>query len=237
MKQILILTENYKSDEQLVNNLEYLGYEVLTSHEILEQLILNRPTNFLQVFKSIIISETVSNTKLAVLLKNSTLASSFILRSERPNQTGAEESEEQEYQQKIDAWLSPEDSLYRIRELLASKMNELDNKTVSDLSEESEEHRFEKIKSFRSELSKNEVIVLKILCANQDECISRLKLARKVWSSGPDASRLSQLSQIIKRLRQKLKNSDLPEDLIETNWRKGYKISSELSNNLLELLD
>lgn len=76
-------------------------------------------------------------------------------------------------------------------------------------------------------LTHSECAVLAILLDNKGHATSRNYLASKLWRKPPSASFNTRLSMIVKSLRIKLKIENSEQEIIRTNYGKGYQLTAE----------
>lgn len=218
MKPVLILTKNILHEIPFQQQIQSLDLEVLTSSELLNELIrYQNDPELLNYFSIIIFSETVSEDDLqniVPIVKKDGL--SVIRMVERvPIKEGTKQWE----LLGIDRWLSKLCSLEELRETVKNLQNEqIAVHSGGNLPIDS--------KNIPAEyFSKNERLVIKLLCDSPDEPVSRKELCEKIWGED-NVSTKSQLSALVARIKQKLLNIGFRGETIQTLWGKGYKFSS-----------
>ena len=75
---------------------------------------------------------------------------------------------------------------------------------------------------FRSELSKTEQKLLRILVMNKGQVLSRSDLIDRIWTDGADYVDENALSVTVKRLRDKLEENPAKPEYIKTVYGIGY---------------
>lgn len=68
--------------------------------------------------------------------------------------------------------------------------------------------------------------VLGILIDRADKGISRKELANELWGSSGSPSTMSRISTIINHLRKKLKMEEVNDEVIQTYWGSGYRVTT-----------
>ncbi|MBV7389501.1 helix-turn-helix domain-containing protein [Enterococcus sp. ALS3] len=229
MNTVLILTQNLLAENDLRQKLELLGYEVLCSNSLVN-LILNdrtRAFNNLSVFEIIIFSETLSDDTTEQLLRK--IAKNGI-RTYRVDEGSLIEDFEE---MGLSGWLTPNMSLKEIREVLIKTGPTTENDRLKmSAGLQGEETEQQSLQNFLNDLSKNERRAFNELYQANGEIVGRNELASCLWSGETTQSNLAQLSQIIRKLRQKMENENIDGNYIITNWRKGYYLSKHFCEQI-----
>ncbi|MEG1503439.1 MAG: helix-turn-helix domain-containing protein [Enterococcus sp.] len=222
--QVLILTHNILVERPLVEKLQRLNIEVLSSSKILSMLLVQQvPSEVMGYFDVLIISETVSDQELSMILEM--VGNKFTIIRETDNFPQNEEKAEWE-SFGVDEWLLEEESLSGLREKLAEKASKESIYSVGfGFKTQEERSDYEKRPLPLWNLTRSEREMLSTLIATKDAPISRNDLAIKIWGDSDSASHMTRLSTIIKHLRNKLKIDGVEYDVIRTNWGEGYQLS------------
>lgn len=62
--------------------------------------------------------------------------------------------------------------------------------------------------------------------------LSREELCYKIWEREQNNSTMSQLSVMVKRLKEKLSKQNVEGPIIETCWGKGYKLDESVYDQI-----
>lgn len=81
---------------------------------------------------------------------------------------------------------------------------------------------------FKAGLTKKERETFECLLASKGRMISREEMCKHLWGGTTNNSRMTQMSVLMKRLKEKLYQAGFREELIETVWGHGYKLSPKL---------
>ncbi|MGG5332578.1 helix-turn-helix domain-containing protein [Enterococcus sp. AZ163] len=228
MRPILVLTKNLLTEQTLQEQLQHLNYEVFCSVAMLEQ-IKQSPNRkqMIESYQAIIFSETLTDQEIRELLiyvndENNLLVRKLI---HQPS----EQETEKLHQMGIDLWIFEGESLDLMREQLAIQLVSCQNKESSDVVFlYQKEHSPRSLEDFKECLSKNERLTFDCLIQENGRLVSREALCYHLWEGPPNNSRLTQISVIVKRLKLKLRNVGFHEDLIDTVWGQGYRLSPKL---------
>ncbi|MFR3685478.1 MAG: helix-turn-helix domain-containing protein [Enterococcus sp.] len=214
MSQILLLTNNPLNEYPIEKRIRQLGHEVFTSRELIElfqsKMVLSE---FVQIFHSIILSETISNEEVKEIAKNMSTYSIPILRkSDKKN----DEIESEEWSELgITDSLECRPSIEILREKLS--FNKSENNSFSMYGNE-------KLPLASLSLSNSEIRLLGILYNQDQRIISRDELSQKMWNREKSNSSMSQLSVMVKNLKAKFKSQNITGPIIETCWGQGYRL-------------
>ncbi|MHC5250689.1 winged helix-turn-helix domain-containing protein [Enterococcus sp. LJL90] len=230
MNQVLLLTTNLSADTQLKENLDYLGYEVLCSTQLVEPFMTdNSPLVF--NFPVVIFSDTLTNEMVDTILRKGQVAGRVILRCDIPPLN--DELTEEWQKLGLTAQFSKYSPLSNLRELLSSsrqlhfsgiKARQPGGTLASTVT------FMEAIGTFSSKERK----LFEILSNEKGGFLTRKEVAQRMWNGQPTSSHLAQLSQIVSRIRLKFARYGFTEQSIETHWKKGYRVSDEIEpfNNI-----
>lgn len=246
MNHILILTRNILVEQEIQKKLQMLNYEVYCSTVFFEMgSFKERLGRLMDYFSYIVVSETISEVELTILMPWLEAYSGSIIRKVEEKIT---ESEQMYLERgEIDAVISTGDSRDELRECLYMLKGKAIN--VEDISQISENvellqstYLLKKMKKDKDEqrslsmilgnLSNAERKVLTILSKAEGKIISREELCTEVWGDGVTKSHLASLSSIISRIKEKFARMHLNETAILTSWGKGYSIHPELLDKL-----
>ncbi|MDT2760308.1 winged helix-turn-helix domain-containing protein [Enterococcus xiangfangensis] len=221
--QVLILTHNILVERPLVEKLQRLNIEVLSSEKILTMLQAKQvPLEVMSFFNVLIASETISDQELTVILEE--VGEKFTILRQTDQMPSKEEKTEWEARG-VDEWLLEEESLSGLREKLAERTLKESGYSISFGMTQKAENVQEKRPIPLWNLTRSEREMLSTLISTKDAPISRNDLAIKIWGDSDSASHMTRLSTIIKHLRNKLKIDGVEYDVIRTNWGEGYQLS------------
>lgn len=228
MKPVLILTKNLLMERRIQEQLQQLNYEVFCSVQMANHIrTISQSAKVVQEFQIIIFSETMTNTEIKRLLPLMTIENKLVVRKL------ADEPLEQEIKELkgigIDTWICENQSLDYLRELLAVNLIEnqkKENENIVFLYQTEDSPRT--LNEFKNRLTKKERKAFESLLENEGRLVSRELLCKDIWQGASNNSRLTQLSVLVKRIKAKLNEEGFQEDLIETVWGYGYRLSPKL---------
>ncbi len=225
MGQILLLTKNTLNEQQFEQKLLQLGHEILLSSSLIEELLLNNiPSDFFKMFELVILSETIDNSETKDLLKKITR---FPLRILRKSNEQIEEEIFQEWKELgIDDWIVINPDTELLREKVSCKRTIKAGKVVLLPTIK------EKIPLSSVSLTTTERKLFTILYDQQNNILSREELCYKIWEREQNNSTMSQLSVMVKRLKEKLSKQNVEGPIIETCWGKGYKLDESVYDQI-----
>lgn len=228
MRPILVLTKNLLTEKELQEQLQHLNYEVFCSVNILRQLQ-NKPnqTKVIKGYQVIIFSETVTNHEIQELLLF--IAAEGVLLVRKLMQEPTKQEQEELNQLGLDMWICAGGSLDILREHLASQLlnhRKKENNNIFFFYQKEDSPKT--LEEFKKGLTKKEKTAFECLLTNEGSLVSREMLCQYIWNGGPNNSRLTQISVLVKRLKQKLQEAGFQEELIETVWGCGYQLSPKL---------
>lgn len=228
MRPILILTRNLLAEQRLQTQLQCLNYEVFCSVEMLK-LLLQHPNN-LEVIKSyqaIIFSETLTNQEVDELRGMVVHKDNLLIR--KFNQEPLLDEQEELAELNIDVWIYDGQPLAILREQLSAHLARCQNKGQDNvLFLYQREDPLKTLVEFKKGLSKKERLTFECLMESETGQVSRDRLCQYLWQGDANASRLTQISVLIKRLKHKLEEIGFQEGMIETVWGYGYRLSPQL---------
>lgn len=228
MRPILILTKNLLIEQSLQEQLQHLNYEVFCSTSILKQLQ-NKPNQpeIVEGYQAIIFSETLTNMEIRDLLLFITSNDYLLIRKlvHKPSTTEQEELN----QIGLDMWICEGEPVDLLREQLAQQLASVQKKENNNVFFFYQKEDSPKtLEEFKKNLTKKESKTFECLLTSEEPLVSREMLCQYIWNGGPNNSRLTQISVLIKRLKQKLQEAGFQEELIETVWGYGYQLSPKL---------
>ncbi|MDT2702179.1 winged helix-turn-helix domain-containing protein [Enterococcus dongliensis] len=222
--QVLILTHNILVERPLVEKLQRLNIEVLSSEKLLTLLQTKQVSlEVINFFNVLIASETISDQELTVILEE--VGKDFTILRQTDQLPSKEEKADWE-SRGVDEWLLEDESLSGLREKLAEKvLKEASYSIGFGIPAQPAESTSEKRPIPLWNLTRSEREMLSTLISTKEAPISRNDLAIKIWGDSDSASHMTRLSTIIKHLRNKLKIDGVEYDIIRTNWGEGYQLS------------
>ncbi|MBO0452022.1 helix-turn-helix domain-containing protein [Candidatus Enterococcus murrayae] len=225
MSQILLFTKNPLNEELFEERLRQLGHEVFTTKELIDRCLLeNMNHSFIQVFHYIILSETIANAEVKELVLS---LSKYKIPIFRKSDEPIEEDQLKEWKKLgITDWIEAHPSIEELREKLSSYKTRNERKIVflprSD----------EKIALSNIPLSGSELKLFLILYRQQNQTISREEISQKMWNRSKNNSTMSQLSVMIKHLKDKLASRNISGPIIETCWGRGYRLDESVNDQV-----
>ncbi|MHC5247178.1 winged helix-turn-helix domain-containing protein [Enterococcus sp. LJL90] len=231
MNQILLLTKNIFIDTDWQTRLQRLGYEVFCSSQVLERVLFRRDFSMFSLFGTVIFSESITDEELAKIIEKAPIENTDYFRiNEQELSERMENLEKQDSIRFINSQMTPTE----LREALA------DGKSIKILATFSQNRQSKPVKevsvhavaSLLSALSRKERELFDLLYAQKGEFVARTELSTQLWQQNVSNSSLTQLSQIIGRLKKKMQKFNLDENLIITHWNKGYALDQELCESV-----
>nr|WP_242703856.1 helix-turn-helix domain-containing protein [Enterococcus sp. 669A] len=208
--------------------MQRLNYEVFSSVAMLKQMK-NNP-NWLQIIQSyqaIIFSETLTNEEIRELLIFVDFEDNLLVR--KFNREPLTQEKEVMYQLGIATWVCDTCSLDFLREQFAVNLascQKNENQNIVFLYQKDESPRT--LTEFKGRLTKKERKTFECLLGSEDGIISRESMCQYIWEEPPNNSRLTQLSVLVKRLKAKLHEAGFQDEMIDTVWGYGYRLSPKL---------
>lgn len=224
MRPFLILTKNVLFEQKLQNRLQCLGYEVFCSKILLEKM--QHKIEIEQIdkdFDGLIFSETISDNEAEEIFSDLHRIKHFF------RKVPSEPTEEE--QESLNAigycgWLSDVQSLDQVRETLVFGLSDLiqqeQNQTL--VFAQNGDLRQEKVQDIYRGLSHKERDFFQKLLEASGRMVSRSEMSQVLWNEAPNGSHLAQMSVIAKKIRLKLKEMGIEDDILETVWGKGYRL-------------
>jgi DNA-binding response OmpR family regulator len=219
MGQILFITKCIERERFLEDAFRQLGHEVFLSDQFLT-LHIKKDTvaSLTDFFKIIVLSETLTNQEVILLLKSFKGQSLSIFREVERLPT---KKEQQLWTERgINEWLVKDMMLEEIREMLDGYIDSSKERQIFTEEEENEKRSLSSLA-----LNSTQLRFLQILYREHDQIISREKMCELLWERPGNASNLSQLSCLVKLLRKKLNDQGVEGESILTVWGQGYRLS------------
>ncbi|MBO0459373.1 helix-turn-helix domain-containing protein [Enterococcus hulanensis] len=216
MSQILLLTNNPLNEQAFEVRLRQLGHEVFTSKLMINLcLSQNSKHDIIHMFDLIILSETLANAEVKELLSTLSTCATPILRKsdERLEETDLEEWKEQG----LAEWIVSQPTLEVLREKLSCEKVRKEGNIV--FLPKAEDKR--PMSGFS--LSGGEVKLFQLLF-QQKKTVPREEICLRMWNRGKSNSSMSQLSVMVKHLKDKLAGQGIEGPIIETCWGRGYRL-------------
>jgi DNA-binding winged helix-turn-helix (wHTH) protein len=224
MSQILLFTNNPLNEQSFETRLRQLGHEVFTTKTMLNYCLIESPMkDFIKIFHHIILSETLSNAEVQELLK--TLHTYSIPVYRKSNEL-LEETLLEEWKEKgIAEWIEIEPSIEVLREVLSSYM--VKQGKVIFLPQQQNKRELSSLI-----LSSGAEKLFRILYQKQANVLSREEICLKMWNKGKNNSTMSQLSVLVKHLKDKLSQQQIEGPIIETCWGQGYRLDKTVYDQI-----
>lgn len=224
MSQILLFTNNPLNEQPFEEQLRKLGHEVFTTKTMINFCLIESSMNdFIKIFHHIILSETLSNAEVQELLVILRAYSIPIYR--KSNELLKETQLEEWKDQGITEWIEINPSIEILRETLSSDI--VKQGKVVFLSQRKDKRELSSLK-----LSSGEVKLFRILYRQQANVLSREEICLKMWDRGKNNSTMSQLSVLVKHLKDKLSQQQVDGPIIETCWGQGYKLDKTVYDQI-----
>jgi len=249
MNQILILTKNILTEQEIQQKLQALNYEVYCSARMLEtsrQQI--EAMEFFKFFQYVILSETICESEIMELVP---LLRKNAIRIIRKVESKVTEMDHQYLEEAlIHAIISNEDSVDELRECLYALKNQrneqsYENRKYVQLSDkvslirpnvlQKEVHTPEDNYQFLEvlhHLSTTETRILSILLEAGNQVVTRETICHQIWNEDVNKSHLASLSSTVTRIKTKFETTNLANKAIQTLWGKGYRINPELLDRI-----
>ena len=221
MSQILILSNNPLNEQPFEEQVRRLGHEVFTTKKMIDLCFLQKTKNeFIRIFHHIILSETLSNVEAKELAG---VLSTFSIPLSRKSDEYLEDKELEEWKALgVTEWIENQPSIESLREKLSSDRTRNEEKLFYE----------NKLSLSNLPLSDSELKLLRILYEQQEKTISREELSLRMWNREQTNSTMSQLSVIVKRLREKLASQCITGPIIETCWGQGYRLDDAVYDQI-----
>ncbi|MGM0168050.1 hypothetical protein IGI39_003062 [Enterococcus sp. AZ135] len=225
MSQILVLTKNAFNEQAFERSLRQLGHEIFISTVLIDECLLGKiDSGFIKMFHHVVLSETIDNIEASELVK---ILQRFSIRIHRKSDEQPEEAQLQEWADfGIDSWIENNQKIEDLREKLSCKKAINEGKIIL-LPKSNEKRSLSTIP-----LSSGEMKLFRILYQQQENIVSREELCLRMWGRKKSNSTMSQLSVLVKHLRDKLANQNIEGPVIETCWGQGYKLHESVSDQI-----
>lgn len=209
MSQIILFSNNPLNEQPFEEQLRRLGHEVFTTKIMIDLCLLENANNkFVSIFHHIILSETLANAEakeLANVLRNYSIPIS------RKSDEQLEETELDEWSALgVTGWIETTPSIESLREKTSYDKIRNEEKIIF-LPKSEKKHSLSSL-----QLSTSELKLLHILYEQQQKPISREELCLCMWNKDKTNSSMSQLSVIVKRLKEKLARKQITGPIIAT---------------------
>ncbi|MHC5375421.1 helix-turn-helix domain-containing protein [Enterococcus sp. LJL120] len=224
MRPVIVLTKNSLGEDLLKITLEKLGYEVFCSEQVVHKLLQGEGKIYLSLFYNVIFSESLSNHEVQQLLEFSKDRDVNFIRLD--SEDISDERWRSWRELGLKQWLPNDVSLPQLREKLSDNYLSFSDLKKSSLTVDKEKSK-EAVKKLLKNLSPKEAGLFEILYKAQGEVILRVDVCEQLWKRGANHSTLTQLSQLIQRIRKKMEHFGVDGSLLETHWRSGYSLSQE----------
>ncbi|MHC5372557.1 winged helix-turn-helix domain-containing protein [Enterococcus sp. LJL120] len=214
MGPIAILTNNTLAESELEQKLRKLGYEVFCSSVLFKQLFYQADL-FATFFKIVMFSETISDLdvkkSLDYLPKNISTyrITDTVLDEEHEDLIGSESG--------ISQVIRSDMLITELREILVNHSLSIETNQLTDISK----------KGFVNNLSPKERKLLGLLDEANGQPVSRTFASECIWGKETSPSTLTQLSQLVSRLKNKMAHFGLNENALQVEWGKGYVLNPD----------
>ncbi|BBM16638.1 hypothetical protein G15_0251 [Enterococcus avium] len=120
--------------------------------------------------------------------------------------------------QGVTDWIESQPALEVLREKLSCERHRVEQKIVR-LPQSTEKRTLSSLS-----LSGGEIKLFQILYEQQKQTVSREEICLRMWNRKKSNSSMSQLSVMVKHLKNKLAAQNVTGPIIETCWGQGYKL-------------
>ncbi|MGM0111204.1 winged helix-turn-helix domain-containing protein [Enterococcus sp. DIV0187] len=225
MSQILLLTKNVLNEQSFENKLRLLGHEVFTSENLIDMFILeNSNGKFLRMFTHVVLSETIANKEVRELIEK---LKHIHLKILRKSDEEIDEDQLKEWgEQGIDDWIEESPSIEALREKMSQDRIVKEGKIIVL------PKTFERRPLSNIHLSSGEMKLFMLLYQKDKRVVSRENLCLQMWGREKCNSTMSQLSVLVKHLKDKLSAQGIEGPIVETCWGQGYKLHDTVSDQL-----
>ncbi|MGL9729266.1 helix-turn-helix domain-containing protein [Enterococcus sp. DIV0756] len=221
MSQILLFTNNPLNEQSFEERLRQLGHEVFTTKRLIDLCLLeNTNHEFIRIFQQIILSETIANAEVKELVR---ALKAYSIPLFRKSDEQLEEAQLEEWEELgITDWIESCPSIEVLREKLSGDKVRNGEKIVYLPKSES------KRPLTALSLSSGELKLFQILYEYQKQTVSRQELCLRMWNRDKTNSSMSQLSVMVKHLKNKLTDQGIKGPIIETCWGQGYRLDERV---------
>lgn len=218
--RVLLLTKCSFAEQYLEQQIRKLGHEVFCSETCLKKLISNQLSkDFLHFFQSVLLSETIPERESEQLLPIFEDVGLTII--QKNSQLDLPEKEQENL-----VFMPIEPSLEALREILISSEQQQKQKPIAPIFNPS--GASEKEWCDYLHLSRLERKLIEYLIEAQGQTVPREELCKKIWCCPPNNSTNSQLSNLTKRIRVKMREANISEESLKTSWGNGYQLDQSL---------
>ena len=242
----LIITRNILAEDKIQSLFQRMGFEVLVSDKcrLNQDTILQNPS-MMAYFGVIIFSETISDFDIQNYIEETFLGTKKLFRI----YDGELNTSPQKKISGVTIWhIHENDRISTLQKYLhqSGYYEEQESTKVTDrmrniqfgtnnnqgglvssssfslsgsLTNDSEMQK----KLFLSTLSKRQKELLNILLENKGKTVSKTEICKKMWNTVTD-SRMTQVSGVIKIIREKMDDNQINCFELTTEWGKGYKL-------------
>lgn len=253
MNQVLLLTKNCLADTQLQQSLQKLNFEVFCSCSVLEMLQYNKDIQeLIRFFKIVIISETLSETELTLIMPHLVVAKVFVVRVDH------EEPDEQKQSKwkrlGIKAWLVSEDSPGRLREKLnASNQfiyeigHSVEKMALDGNQKPAGNHPSQNyfgrmtnvlplnfVEDLRERFSDQEAKIFATMLERRNIPLTREEICEMLWPDAEVEHKLAQISIIVRNIKGKCLELGFEGRTIRTRRGVGYVLCRSFYSLLSE---
>ncbi|GAA2939022.1 winged helix-turn-helix domain-containing protein [Enterococcus raffinosus] len=212
------MTHNILNEQSIQQNLQKFNYEVFVSKTMFDMLLHEEDPWNISFYQLIILSESLSNKELEVIVPKLKERRAVIFRKYVCEPLNKEKDAAKALE--IDRWISREIGIDTLRELISEC-------AVMSTAEPSDYLSKETFEGLIMDFTKNQKKYFLTLYEADSSLVSRKELCQSIWGVESTRSNLAQLSVLTKALRQKLMNKGFPSDTIETVWGKGYHLNKK----------
>lgn len=225
MSQILVLTKNTLNEQDFERRLRQLGHEIFISSVIIDECLLDKLNKaFIEMFHHVVLSETIDNAEANEISRR---LDRFSIKVLRKSDEQIDETQLQELREGgIDDWIECNPRIESLREKLSCEKAIKEGKIVLL------PRTVEKRPLSSLHLSGGELKLFTILYQQQERIISREELCSRMWSRGKSNSTMSQLSVLVKNLKNKLTAQKIDGPIINTCWGQGYRLHESVYDQI-----
>lgn len=183
-------------------------------------LLENANNEFIRIFHQIILSETIANTEVKELVKT---LRTFSIPIFRKSDEELEEAQLEEWEELgVTEWIESNSSIEVLREKLSCDKGRNEGKLINLPKTE------DKRPLSTLNLSSGELKLFRILYEHQKQTVSREELCLRMWNKDNTNSSMSQLSVMVKHLKNKLAGQHVVGPIIETCLGQRYRLDGAI---------
>lgn len=211
MSRILLLTRCIFAENELENIIRSLGYEVFVTSSLIEAVQQKTLSEkFLQDFQLVILSQTIPHTQQHKLIQS--------LKKYRMIIVQVDQEEIQDQGAKNVLTIQPNMSFIELREVLNNGETlfykyQSGNQTLYRLLEQ-------------LDLSGREEQLLQELVSAIGQVVTRETLTQKIWQGEVNNSTKGQLSSLVRRIKDKMKEAGFDSSTLQSVHGKGYMLKA-----------